>query len=439
MAKIAMIGAGSIVFAKNIMVDILSFPELSDSTIALMDIDPKRLDLIRKLADKLVKQENYKATIISTTDRREALKDADYVITMIQVGGLEAYQIDIEIPLKYGVKQAVGDTLGPGGVFRFLRTAAVFKDIARDMEELCPDALWINYVNPMAMNCWYINRISNIKNVGLCHSVQGTSEWLAKIIGAPYSEVSFIAAGINHMAWFLEFKWKGKDAYPLIREKYNDPNVYKMDVTKFEFLKHFGYYVTESSHHMSEYVPYFRKFDHWIDKIHKDANWNDDGVYNGMYLKCCQNAAAKFDEDMEELINAEKVEVKRTHEYGAYIIHSIETGVPRVIYGNVDNKSLITNLPQGCCVEVPCLVDKNGIQPTVIGDLPPQLAALNRTNINVQELAVMGALTGKKEYIYQAIMMDPLTSAVLDMDQIRSMVSEMFAAEEKWLLPIKLK
>lgn len=437
MAKIAMIGAGSIVFAKNIMVDILSFPELSDSTIALMDIDPKRLSMISRLADKLVKQEGYKATIISTLDRREALKDADYVITMIQAGGLEAYQLDIEIPLKYGVKQAVGDTLGPGGVFRFLRTAAVFKGIAQDMEELCPDALWINYVNPMAMNCWYINRISNIKNVGLCHSVQGTSEWLAQIIGAPYEEISFISAGINHMAWFLEFKWNGKDAYPLIKEKYNDPDIYKKDVTKFEFLKHFGYYVTESSHHMSEYVPYFRKFDHWIEKIHKDANWNDDGVYNGMYLKCCQNAAARFDSDMEKLINAEKVEVKRTHEYGAYIIHSMETGVPRVIYGNVDNKGLITNLPEGCCVEVPCLVDKNGIQPTVIGDLPPQLAALNRTNINVQELAVMGAITGNKEYIYQAVMMDPLTSAVLDMDQIRSMVSEMFAAEEKWILPMK--
>lgn len=437
MAKITIIGAGSIVFAKNIIVDILSFPELKGSTISLMDIDKNRLQIITDLAYKLKNQESFDFTVQSTTDRREALKDANYVITMIQAGGLNAYRFDIEIPLKYGVKQAVGDTLGPGGVFRFLRTAKVFREIAEDMEELCSNALWINYVNPMAMNMWYLNEITSIKTIGLCHSVQGTSGWLAWLIGAPHKEVSFICAGINHMAWFLEFKWNGKDAYPLIKEKYNDPEIYKKDVTKFEFLKHFGYFVTESSHHMSEYVPYFRKSDDWIDRIHRDANWNEDGVYNGMYLKCCENREKSFKDDMMILMGSDKIEIKRTNEYAALIIHSMETGIPRVIYGNVRNKGLITNLPKNACVEVPCLVDKNGIQPTVIGELPPQLAALNRTNINVQELAVKGALMNRSEYIYNAVMLDPLTSSVLDMDQIRSMVMEMFRAQEQWLPELK--
>lgn len=438
MFKIAFIGAGSIVFAKNLLVDILSFPELTGSTIALMDIDAERLGMITKLANKVIEQENFKAVLQSTTDRKEALKDADFVLTMIQTGGLDAYALDISIPLKYGVKQAVGDTLGPGGVFRFLRTSVVFKGIVEDMEELCPDALWLNYVNPMAMNCWYINRISNIKNVGLCHSVQGTAADLAKrYLNVPMEEISYTCAGINHMAWYLDFKWNGKDAYPMIKAKYNDPDAYKSDVTKFEFLKYFGYFVTESSHHMSEYVPYFRKSDEWINTIHKNANWNKEGVYNGMYLKCNLISAATFKEDMERMINADKVEVTRTHEYGAFVIHSVVTGTPRVIHGNVDNKDLITNLPQGCCVEVACLVDKNGIQPTYVGNLPARLAALNRSNINVQELAVEGAVRGDKEAIYHAIMMDPLTSAVLTMPEIHNMVTEMLEAEKQWLPELK--
>lgn len=434
MPKIAFIGAGSIVFAKNLLFDILSFPELNnDCTISLMDINERRLSLISKLAEKLIVQEGFRAKIESTTDRAATLKNADFVITMIQAGGLEAYEHDVNIPMKYGVKQAVGDTLGPGGVFRFLRTSVVFKSIAQDMENLCPDALWLNYVNPMAMNSWYVNEISNIKYVGLCHSVQGTSEWLASIIGAPVDEISYKCAGINHMAWFTEFKWKGKDAYPLIKEKMKNPDIYKQDVTKFEFLKYFGYYVTESSHHMSEYVPYFRKSDEWINTIHKDANWNPQGVYNGMYLQCCKNSAATFYDDIEKMINSDRIEVGRTHEYGAYIIHSVVTGTPRVIYGNVRNDNLITNLPAGCCVEVACLVDKNGIQPTVFGELPAQLAALIRTNINVQELIVKAAVEENKDLIYQAVMMDPLTSCILTMPEIHNMVSEMIETEKQWL------
>lgn len=440
MPKIAFIGAGSIVFAKNLLFDILSFPELNkDCTISLMDINEKRLSLITKLADKLISQEGFRAKIESTTDRKTALNNADFVITMIQSGGLDAYEHDVNIPMKYGIKQAVGDTLGPGGVFRFLRTSVVFKSICQDIEKLCPDALWLNYVNPMAMNSWYVSEISRIKYVGLCHSVQGTSEWLASIIAAPLDEISYKCAGINHMAWFTEFKWNGKDAYPLIKEKMNAPEIYKQDVTKFEFLKYFGYYVTESSHHMSEYVPYFRKSDEWIDIIHKDANWNSQGVYNGMYLQCCKNSASTFYEDIEKMINAEKVEVSRTHEYGSFIIHSVVTGTPRVIYGNVKNNNLVTNLPNGCCVEVACLVDKNGIQPTVFGELPPQLASLIKTNINVQELAVKGAVEEDKDLIYQAVMMDPLTSCVLTMPEIHKMVSDMIEAEKQWLPDFMVK
>ena len=432
MLKIAIIGAGSGVFTRNLVRDILSYPELRDCTIALMDIDSIRLEFMRKALQKLIDQEKYSTRLEATTDRKEALKGAKYVIVTIQVGGLKPYEYDIYIPLKYGVKQAVGDTIGPGGVFRALRTIPVLLDIAKDMEELCPDALLLNYVNPMAMNCWALNKATNIKNVGLCHSVQGTAEFLAKIIGAKMEEISYLCAGINHMAWFLKFEWNGKDAYPLIREKANDPEIYTQDVTKFEILKHFGYYVTESSFHMSEYVPYFRKSDDWINRIHKTHSWHKEH-YNGMYLHCCLDAAKTLLEDLKKMAEADYIDPKRSSEYCATIIHSIETNTPSVINGNVENKGLITNLPEGCCVEVPCLVDRNGIQPTYVGDLPPQLAALNRTNINVQELAVIAALTGDREAVYHAIMMDPLTSAVLDLDQIRQMVDEMFEAEKEWL------
>ncbi|HEY40901.1 MAG TPA: alpha-glucosidase/alpha-galactosidase [Dehalococcoidia bacterium] len=437
MTKIVFIGAGSVVFAKNLLFDILSFPALREVTISLMDVDSRKLGMIEKLARRMVAQEKMGAEIEATLNRRDALRGADFIVTMFQIGGLAAFEPDINIPLKYGVKQAVGDTLGPGGVFRFLRTAPVLKSIAEDMAELCPDALWINYVNPMAMNCWYINRVSAIKNVGLCHSVQGTSAMLAERIGAPMDEISFVCAGINHMAWFLEYKWNGEDAYPLIREKCKDPEVYTLDVARIEILKAFGYYVTESSHHMSEYVPYFRKSEEWIERIHRDANWNDQKVYDGMVLQLYRDQEGEFERRVERLLSKEHLELTRSDEYGAFIIHSVVAGDPTVIHGNVENKGLITNLPEGCCVEVPCLVDQNGIRPTPVGSLPVQLAALNLTNINVQALAVEAAITADREYVYQAIMMDPLTSAVLTLPEIRSMVSEMFEAENEWLPQFK--
>ncbi|KXA92088.1 alpha-galactosidase [candidate division MSBL1 archaeon SCGC-AAA259E17] len=444
MAKISMIGAGSIVFARNLMTDILSYPELRDSEISLMDIDLERLELIERLGKKIIDENGFDTELEATTDRRESLENADYVISIIQVGGLDAFELDIEIPNEYGVNQAVGDTLGPGGVFRGLRTIPVYIDMAEDMEELCPDTLFINYVNPMAINCWAMNEATEIETVGLCHSVQGTARDMAEYVGEPFEEVNYRAAGINHMAWFLNFEKEGEDLYPRLKEKYHDSETYEKDVTKFEILKHFDYFVSESSIHMSEYVPYFRDSEEWRERIHRrqgeepsssyggEIGWTTDDE-SGVYLKVCRKKAENFLEDMEDMIDESDFEINRSLEYGSRIIHSMETGNPTVIHGNVRNDGLIDNLPEGCTVEVPCLVDKSGIQPTDIGELPPQLAALNRTNVNVQKLAVEGALNGSKEKVEQAVMMDPLTSSVLDLNKIRKMVGELFKAEDEYL------
>jgi len=425
MAKVTFIGAGSVVFASRLLTDILYHPELRDSTISLMDIDAERLDLIDKLARLIVQKHAPKAKVESTLNRKEALKDADYVIIMIQVGGLEAFEQDIYIPLKYGVNQEVGDTLGPGGVFRGLRTIPALLDICRDMEDLCPDALMINYANPMAINCWAMNKATKIKNVGLCHSVQGTAMQLARYINVPFEDVSYWVAGINHQAFFLEYKYKGKDAYPLIREAAKKKEIYDRDKVRFEMMKSLGYFITESSHHLGEYVPYFRTTEE-RRRMYCEPRW--------FYLQICKDAWKPHYERIKKQIKGElPIELSRSHEYGVDIIYSKETGNPCRINGNVENKDLITNLPQGCCVEVPSLVDKNGIQPCHVGDLPPQCAALNRTNINVQELAVKAALEKDRRAAMQAVMFDPLTSALLTPRETEKMVEEMFKAEAKWI------
>jgi len=438
LVKIVIIGAGSHVFSKNLITDFLSYPELRDSTITLMDIDKERLDLITAFAKKLVDQHKFKTKIESTTDRRSALDGADYVIVSIRVGGFEANKLDLEIPAKYGIKQAVGDTIGPGGVFYGLRHIPVLLDICHDMEDLCPDAWLINYTNPMAMICWAINDYTQIKNVGLCHSVQGTAAELARYLGAPINEISYWVAGINHMAWFLELKWRGRDAYPLLREKFKDPEVYSRpdahwagaDIVRVEIFKAFGYFNTESSQHMSEYVPYFRKRPELFEKFKL--------VYRIDTMKEMEKRRREQEEEMKRIISSrEKIPIFRSQEYCSYIIHSIETGIPRRINANVKNTGLITNLPQGCCVEVPCLVDKNGIHSCYVGDLPPQCAALNRTNINVQELGMLAAVEKDKTLAFQAILLDPLTSAMLTIDEIRSMVDEMFEAEAEYLKGFK--
>jgi len=432
--KIVLIGAGSHVFAKNLITDILSYPELRNCTISLVDTNKEALDLTTAFAKKLINQHKLETKIESTTDRRIALEGANYIIVSIRVGGLDATRMDIEIPAKYGVKQGIGDTIGPGGVFYALKHIPVLLDICHDVEDLCSDALLINYTNPMAMLCWAINDYSNVKNVGLCHSVQGTARALARYLGAPLEELSYWVAGINHMAWFLELKWRGKDAYPILREKFKDPKVYSRpdahwagaDIVRVEIFKAFGYFNTESSQHMSEYVPYFRKRPELLERFKI--------IDPVKRLETIRKRRRKQEELMSRLIQSDEIlPLRRSAEYCSTIIHSMETGHPCRINGNVRNNGVITNLPQGCCVEVPCLVDKNGIHPCHVGGLPPQCAALNRTNINVQELGVLAAVEKDKTLAFQAILLDPLTSAVLTIDETRKMVDEMFEAEADYL------
>ena len=447
MSKIAIIGAGGYVFPLRLAGDILSFPELRASTLSLMDIDLARAERTAGAVRELIQHYRFPTKVETTTNRRQALDGANYVIVTFQVGGLDAYQIDVEIPRRYGLDQTVGDTLGPGGVFRFLRSAQAYQEIAADMRELCPQALLINYANPMAMNCWLLNR-EGINTVGLCHSVQNTSHMLARQIDVPYQEVHYLAAGINHQAWFLQFRRGDEDLYPRVREVMQHRNLgasrsdgleadhgdhsqaergdstYEggQERVRTSIMAAFGYFHTESSHHASEYLPYFRKNPSLIH-YNIPQRWD--------YYEICR--AHDESGQTQTLVERLKTELKPSDEYGALIIHSMETNQPRVIYGNVDNRALIPNLPEGCCVEVPCLVDANGIQPTAVGPLPPQCAAVNRTNINVQQLAVEAVLTGDREHIYHAVMLDPLTAALLTLDQIRSMVDELIAAEAAWL------
>lgn len=439
MPKITFIGAGSTVFTRNLTSDLLLTPALQDSTISLMDIDPQRLTQARDLVQAIIERRGLPARVQATTDRLEAVEGADYVITTFQQGGLEAYQLDIDIPLKYGVGQCVGDTLGPGGVFRSLRTIPVLIDLCHDLDSVAPDALLINYVNPMAANCWAAEVATGRPIVGLCHSVQGTSEMLARWIGVPYQKVNFLCAGINHQSWFLEFRRGLQDLYPLIWEAIKKPDVYNSEPVRIEMMKYFSYFVTESSGHASEYVPYFRKSAAMIENTlvpmfnNTHDGWFDFGRSGG-YLRHCIRRAAESHKEYQELLDGVRdLPTHRSHEYGTYIIEAIETNRPVKINGNVPNHGLITNLPQGCCVEVPCLVDGSGIQPTLVGDLPPQLAALNRTNINVQELIVEAALTGDTQAVHHAVMLDPLTAAVCTLPQIHDMVDEMLQAQARWL------
>ena len=432
MAKIVLIGAGSHVFSRHLITDIISYPALRDSTITLMDIAKEPLDRVNAFARKIVEQNGFHTKIESTTDRREALQGADYVIVTIQIGGSKSLQVDREIALKYGVNQGVGDTIGPGGVFYGSRHVPVILDICHDMEDLCPDAWLLNYTNPMAIISWAVSDYTRIKNVGLCHSVQSTSAQLAKYMGVPYEELSYWVAGINHMAWFLELKWRGEDAYPLLREKFKDPKIYSgpdahwagPDVVRAEIFKAFGYFVTESSVHMSEYVPYFRKRPELFER------YKIKYLFSGQWME----RRREEDEEFIQQISSDQIlPINHSGEYGSIIIHAIETGTPSRINGNVKNKSLITNLPEGCCVEVPCLVDKEGIHPCYVGALPPQCAALNRTNINIQEMAVRGIVEKNKTKIFQSLLLDPLTGAMLTIDETRRMVDELFKAGAKYL------
>jgi alpha-galactosidase len=430
MSKIVLIGAGSHFFSRNIISDILSHPELRDSTITLVGhVHQEPVDLVAAFALKMVKQHGFKTKIESSMDRREALKGADYVLVAIKVGGAAASHADKEITAKYGVDESAGDTIGPLGVFFGLRNVPVILDICRDMAELCPQALLINYTNPLAIIGWSVSDYTKIKNVGICNGVAGTAGDLAKYMGIPQDELSYWIGGINHMAWFLDLRWQGRDVYPLLKEKFKDPAVYSgkdahvfgADIVRAEVFKAFGYYCTETSPHLSEYLPYFRKRPELIERYKLQMPDRTADEREQMRLK---NEA----DLRQQATSSDELPLNRKNDYGVSIIHAIETGIPARVTGNVKNTGLITNLPKGCCVEVPCLADKEGLHPCSVGNLPPQLAALNRTNINVQELAVRGIADKDKTKIFQSILLDPLTSVVLTIEETRNMVGEMFKA-----------
>ena len=407
-------------------------PSLQDAEIALYDIDENRLKESELMLQTINKNSNQnRAKIQSFSDRKEALKDANFVINAIQVGGYKpSTVIDFEIPKKYGLQQTIGDTTGIGGIFRGLRTLPVMFDIAKDMEEVCPDAWLLNYTNPMAILTMGMLKATKIKTVGLCHSVQVCVPELFEHLGIKdqynLDEFQWKIAGINHMAWLLEINRNGKDFYPEIRRLASEIANPHKDSVRFELMKHFGYYITESSEHNAEYHPYFIKknYPELIEQLQIPID---------EYLRRCVDQIAGWETQRDEIVNDGSLEHTRSREYASYIMDAITTGTPTMIAGNVLNKGLITNLPEDCCVEVPCLVDKNGVQPTYVGKLPTQLAALNRTNINVQELTVEAAMTLEKDKIYQAALMDPHANAELSISEIKAMVDELIAAHGDYL------
>ena len=432
MVKITFIGAGSTVFAKNVLGDVLLTPSLHEAQIALYDINEERLkesELMLRTINQNCNQN--RATIRSYTDRKEALRDATFVVNAIQVGGYEpSTVIDFEIPKKYGLQQTIGDTMGIGGIFRALRTIPVMLEFAREMEEVCPDAWLLNYTNPMAMLTMAVLKATKIKTVGLCHSVQVCVPDLFKGLGIQddydLNDFQWKIAGINHMAWLLEINYQGEDFYPVIRQKALEMTLPHADAVRYELMRNFGYYVTESSEHNAEYHPYFIK-SKYPELIERFAIPIDE------YLRRCVAQIAGWEEQRDAIVHNGELTHVRSLEYASYIMDAIATGKPTMIAGNVMNNGLISNLPTDCCVEVPCLVDKNGIQPTFVGDLPTQLATLNRTNINVQQLTVEAALTLERDKIYQAALLDPHTNSELSIDDIRHLVDDLIDAHGEYL------
>ena len=432
--KFAFIGAGSFGFTRALVSDILSFPALQDATIALMDIDPDRLAAIKRACDRIVAEGNYPATVVATMDRREALMNADGVITTILQGNCDVWQHDILIPKKYGVDTCVGDTRGPSGIFRYLRTVNPLLEIASDIMECCPNAVYLNYTNPMAMLCRTVQGVyPQLLTSGLCHSVQGTSQMLAEWIGAKPEEITYTCAGINHQAFYTQFLWNGKDAYPLIRKAVTErPEIYNEEIVRNEMFLALGYYPTESSGHNSEYNPWFRKRQDLIEKYClPGTGWNP-GEY-AYILKEYRQRESTWRDEIEQWFK-EPLDLARGEEYAAYIFNAIlGDGEMFKFNGNVRNFGLVDNLPYGCCVEVPVLASRHGLEAIHVGKLPPQLALLSGTSAQIEEMAVEGSLAGDRDMIYQAICYDPLTAAVCSLREIRSMVDEMFEANREWL------
>ena len=436
MKKIVFIGAGSYMFTRNLTRDLLTFPAFADAEIALVDTSEERLSYAKKAVDKMVAAGKYPATVTATTDRVQALQGADGVISTLRVGELDIWSKDTEIPMEYGVDMCIGDTRGISGIFRFLRTIPVMMDIVRDIEKYCPNAVFLNYTNPMAMLCRVMQSESKINVTGLCHSVQGTAKMLARWIGAPFEEITYTCAGVNHQAFYLDFLWNGKDAYPLIQQAIAKPEIYQEEIVRNEMYRHLGYYVTESSGHNSEYVQWFRKRPDLIEKYcTHGTGWNP-GIHDFSvkgYISRQSTWREEFLSFAEEAVNLE-----RGHEYAAHIFNAIfGDGTLYEFNGNVQNFGLIDDLPEGCCVEVPVLASRKGFQPIHVGKLPPQLALLNNITARIEELAVEGSLTGDPEKIYQACYFDPLSSAVLSLEEIRKMTRQLFEVNRDYLPQFK--
>jgi alpha-galactosidase len=441
MTKIAFIGAGSLGFTEDLVRDILTFPLLEDAHIALMDIDAERLDFASKKVNKIIEAGKYPAKATATLDRVEALRNADVVLTTILTGETDVWKYDIEIPKKYGVDINVGDTRGPSGIFRFLRTLPPMMDILHTMEEVCPNAVLLNYTNPMAMLCGALQRQTHIPVTGLCHSVQGTAMMLAVWIGALYPEVNYLCAGINHQAWYLKYEVNGQDAYPQIYKAITEnQDIYNEEQVRNEMYLALGYYVTESSGHNSEYNWWFRKRPDLIEKYFTHGTGWNPGEY-AYILKEYQMTEASWKDGVRVELAKEvtRGDLVRGQEYAAYIINSLRGGEPFKFNGNVPNTSLITNLPQNACVEVPVYVDKAGFHPIHVGALPPECALLTQLSSGIEEMAITAALTGDPVMLYRAICNDPLTAAVLSLAEIRKLVNEMFAQNAAYLPMFKVQ
>jgi alpha-galactosidase len=440
MTKITFIGAGSLGFTNELVRDLLTFPLLEDATISLMDIDAERLAWAKKNVEKLVSEGHRHAKVTATLDRAEALKDSDVVLTTILEGSTDVWRHDIEIPKKYGIDTCVGDTRGPSGIFRFLRTVNPMMVIVRDMEKYCPNAVLLNYTNPMAMLCSALQKQSFITVTGLCHSVQGTAQMLAEWIGAPFNEIDFLCAGINHQAWYLDYKWKGKDAYPLIFKAITERSeIYNEEIVRNEMFLALGKYVTESSGHNSEYNWWFRKRPDLIEKYClPGTGWNS-GEYAAILKEYQYNEATWKDQvkaELERELGPEDLE--RGQEYAAYIINALMGGEMYKFNGNVPNTGLITNLPEGACVEVPVLVDKAGFHPIHVGALPPECALLTQLSSGIEEMAIAGSISGDPTMIYRAICHDPLTASVLSLAEIRQMTNELLDFHKEYLPQFKI-
>jgi alpha-galactosidase len=428
--RIVVVGAGSMEFATKLLGDVFLFPTIRDADVVLMDVNEDRLERTARVVDVMVERTEASADVRTTTDRRAALAGADYVLNMVNVGGVEPFENEIRIPERYGVEQAIGDTHGPGGVFRGLRTVPVVVDIAADMAELCPDAPLLNYTNPMAVVCQAVHEATDVTVYGLCHSVPDTARAIADYVGAGAGDLSYRAAGINHLSWFLECEWDGRDVYPMLEAAMADEDTYRRDTVRFEMTKQFGYFPTESSHHVSEYVPYFRTDPARIEAMH-GTGWAG-RMPTGTYLERWVERSRARDEASGD--PPPEVVVEQSVEYAAPLIHSLETETLRRFTLNVSNeRGYVSNLPRGTFVEVPCMVDGSGVQPCAVGDRPPQLAALDHPHAVVHELTVAAALDGDREAVHRAVSLDPLTGAVCSLEETRRMTEELIEANAAYL------